>query len=164
MALPPYEDIEKDVQNLSEFGFVEPTLLTVKIYINKIYSLLDELNKYKHSTYSAESRKAIYKILDDIKVYAELLDETLLDIQDKVSKRKPEPADLNYGMFNWYIWRTQIEVAQDIKWDAINLQEKMRFIIDLSKDLEEFITNSKEKLRKLENLIKTIFKYTSKHI
>jgi hypothetical protein len=115
MVLPPYENIERDVPNLSEFGFVEPRLHTIKIYIDKIHSLLDELNRYKHSTYNAESRKAIYKIVDDIKVYAELLDETLLDIQNIVSKRRPEPTDLNYDMFNWYIWRTQINIAQNIK-------------------------------------------------
>ncbi len=44
---PPYEQVVKDVENLSDFAFIKADLQRLKEYITEIDSLLDTIKLYK---------------------------------------------------------------------------------------------------------------------
>jgi len=149
---PPYDQVVRDVENLSDFAFIKADLQRLKEYITEIDSLLDTIKQYRESTAYLYNLAKIYNSAAKIKDDAIAMKDIILNIRSSI---KSIP---NHDAFDTYLWRIEL-TAEDIMGIVGILLYKIRSGQKAWTQLTKIIRETREKLDKLESFIDLVNSY-----
>ena len=151
---PPYKDIAKDIENMSEFAHTRGDFKVLKVFIKKVHEQLDQLENYIYFRDYKRYRYSIYAILGKIDDLIEAIDETINRIKTEV-KEVPR-----YQTFEYYISRVQLEVIEPLMGDIKTFEHYIEQGYDISDELPKFIEGTRKALREVEKMIEEVLQYT----
>jgi hypothetical protein len=151
---PPYKNIVKDIENMSEFVHIRSDFKVLRVFIKEIHEQLDQLENYVYFRDYKRYGYSIYAILGKIEDLIEAIDETIGRIKIKI-KKVP-----GYQTFEYYISRVQLEVTEPILMDIKTFEHYIEQRYDISAELPKFIESTRKALREAEKMIDEVLKYT----
>ena len=149
---PPYEQVVKDVKNLSDFAFIKADLQRLKEYIAEIDSLLDTIKLYKEPITYLRNLAKLYNSVAKIKDDAITMKDIILDIRSNIESVP------NYETFDIYLGRLQL-TAEEIMGIAGIFLYKIRSGQKAWTQLTKVVREIREKLDKIENFIDLVISY-----
>ena len=149
---PPYNQVVKDVKNLSDFAFIKADLQRLKEYIIEINSLLDIIKQYKEPITYLYNLAKIYNSVAKIKDDAITMKDIILNIRSNIQNIP------NYDTFDTYLWRIQSK-AEDIIGIAGILLYKIRSGQKAWTQLTKITREIRKKLDEIESFIDLVNSY-----